>query len=176
MAEHSFAPRQSPAADSVAALGIDQFLYMEAQLLDDGQYDDWYKLLTDDLAYSAPQVEFVDHPDRSLDSAGAHHFDHTKLSMGNHIAWLASGLNNSEIPSSLKVRLITNIRLIRQSAGEFHVESKFYLHQVRWDGKLATFVGRREDCLRQTAEGWKIRSRVVHLGTQILPRALTTLF
>jgi len=164
------------ASRSIVELGIDQFLYAEAQLLDDALYQQWYELLTDDVVYRAPQVEFVDHPDRQLDSAGAHHFDHTKLSMGNHIAWLLSDLNNSEIPASLKVRLITNIRLIRQSGTEFEVESKFYLHQVRWDGKLATFVGRREDCLRRTAAGWKICRRTVHFGAQILPRALTTLF
>lgn len=166
-----------PAAEPYAvSLGIDRFLYDEAALLDEGRYQEWLALLTDDIRYFAPQAEFSNNADPSLDYIGAHHFDEDRRALENRVEWLDSGLNHSEIPPSLKTRLISNIRVLEWRGGEAKVGSNFLIFQARWDGSSALFAGRRVDMLRGEPGTWRLASRIIYLSMPVLPRSLTLFF
>lgn len=168
------------AAQTVRALQslvfeVEQLFYLEAALLDDGKYAEWLELLTPDIRYQAPQTEFTDHADHELDSIGAHHFDEDMTSLKNRIGWLLSGLNNSERPPSVRRRLITNVRLLKQGDdGRIDVASNFLVWQSRWDDNSVLYVGQRLDELVRTNDELKIASRTIYLANPVLPRSLTT--
>ncbi len=152
------------------------FLYLEAELLDTGRYDEWNDLLADDIAYRVPEAEFVDRPNRSLDEIGAHHFDEDKRSINNRVSYLMSGLNSSDIPRLRRARLITNIRITGTAGSEIDVNSSFLLMQHRWDGTHVDYAGTRADRLRATGVGLRLVRRDVMLLNVILPRSITTFF
>lgn len=157
-----------------ASLGIDEFLYAEAQLLDEGDYASWMDLLAEDVVYRLPETEFVDRPDRSNDYIGAHHFNENKTSLQNRVDWLLSGLNNSEQPPSNKTRIISNIRLLSWDGATAAVASNFVIWISRWDGNTYNFVGKRRDMLRLTGNQWKILRREATLNSSVLGRVFTT--
>lgn len=155
---------------------VQDFLYEEAELLDAGLFNEWNDLLAEDVRYRVPEAEFVDRPNQSLDDIGAHHFDETKQSISNRVAYLTSGLNSSDIPRSRRVRLITNIRIVGRSGSEIYVRSSFLLMQVRWDGSEVTYAGNRSDRLREAGGGLKLVRRDVSMLNVVLPRSITTFF
>ena len=155
---------------------VQEFLHREADLLDNGQYDEWNELLADDVVYRVPEAEFVDRPNRDLDDLGAHHFDEDKRSISNRVAYLTSGLNSSDIPRLRRGRLVTNIRITGGSGAEIDVRSNFLLMQYRWDGTEVNYAGLRADRLRETDEGLKLVRRDVTLLNVVLPRSITTFF
>ena len=154
---------------------VEQLFYLEAALLDDGKYEEWLELLTADIRYTAPQTEFTDRADHELDPLGAHHFDEDMTSLRNRIGWLLSGLNNSERPPSVRRRLITNIRIVKQGDGaRIDVASNFLVWQSRWDDNSVLYVGHRLDELVRMNDQLKIARRTIHLANPVLPRSLTT--
>jgi 3-phenylpropionate/cinnamic acid dioxygenase small subunit len=154
---------------------IEQLFYLEASLLDAGKFEQWLELLTSDVIYQAPQTEFTDRADHSLDAIGAHHFDEDLTSLKNRIEWLTSGLNNSERPPAVRRRLISNVRVLeRHEDGSVTVESNFLVWQSRWDDNSVLYVGRREDRLRRQGAALKIARRTTQLANPVLPRSLTT--
>ncbi len=152
------------------------FLFKEAELLDSGQFNDWNNLLAEDVTYYVPEAEFVDRPNRSLDNIGAHHFSENKHSISNRVAYLTSGLNTSDLPRSRRVRLITNVHIIKAIDDNIDVGSSFLLMQYRWDGSEVSYAGKRVDRLRETAAGLRLVKREVDLLNVILPRSITTFF
>ncbi|MBV1913714.1 MAG: hypothetical protein KUG55_08830, partial [Cycloclasticus sp.] len=48
---------------------IEQFLYHEGSLLDDGLHNDWIGLFTDDMQYIVPIRETLDNPEQGVGGA-----------------------------------------------------------------------------------------------------------
>jgi 3-phenylpropionate/cinnamic acid dioxygenase small subunit len=168
-------PDQSLSELQTRVFEVEQMFYLEASLLDANRFEEWLKLLTFDIHYLAPQIEFTDRADHSLDAIGAHHFDEDLTSLKNRIVWLTSGLNNSERPPAVRRRLISNVRILEQHAdGSMTVESNFIVWQSRWDDNNVLYVGRREDRLQRHGGELRIARRLIHLANPVLPRGLTT--
>ena len=148
---------------------IEQFLYMEARLLDDRRFREWLGLLADDVRYWMPtrhnrkregpneqwEVE------KELDELGW--LDETKQSLVMRVERLYSGMAWAEEPPSRTRHLITNVAILDDtSPTELQVVSNFLTYRSRLEG-LANdtdfFVGQREDVLRQVEGGWQIARR-----------------
>jgi 3-phenylpropionate/cinnamic acid dioxygenase small subunit len=156
---------------------VEQFLFREALLLDEGRYDEWLDLLGEDVWYFSPLVECVDGIEPNVDTEGPHYFDETKQSLRNRVAWVTSIHTPAERPASIKRRIVGNVQAQETDDG-IAAQSNFMLWQIRQresDGTL--FVGRRSDMLRRDDGGMlRLVRRRIDLAHPVLPRALSVFF
>lgn len=155
---------------------VEQFLYREAQLLDDGRFHEWLDLFTEDVRYWMPVREAVlGQPPAAEQALAISHFDDDKGMLGQRVRRLDTGLAHSETPPSRTRRLITNVRL-EGEGDEITAYSNFLLFQSRREHSDYMFLGTREDRLRHVNGEWKIASRKVVLDHATLPRAVSVFF
>ncbi len=162
-----------------------QFLHMEADLLDGRQYEAWLELLHEDIQYRMPIARNVrrDQMDREYTAAGqTAWFDEGITTLRQRVAQLKTGIHWAEEPGSRVSHLVTNIRVLAAELQEdnschLRVRSRFLIHQNRGQAENALFIGKRDDTLRQTAEGFRLLRREIFLDQSVLSaKALTVFF
>ncbi|CAI7978354.1 Biphenyl dioxygenase subunit beta [Frankia sp. Hr75.2] len=146
---------------------IEQFLYAEAELLDDEDFGSWLQLIAEDMRYWAPvrMNRLYRERKKSLSPPGeSAYFDETRAHLVQRVDRLKTRMAWAEDPPSRTRHLITNVR-VRSTAqpDEFIVGSAFYVHRTRMERDLDSFVGKREDLLRRTdtESGYEIARRTV---------------
>jgi dibenzofuran dioxygenase beta subunit len=155
---------------------VEQFLFQEALLLDEGHYDEWLDLLTDDIWYFCPLIEFVTGVEPTVVEKGGNYFDEDKQSLRNRCQWLKSPHAHIENPPSLKRRIISNVQ-VQGSGDGLAAQSNFLLWQIRpKDSDGVLFAGRREDRFRRDDGHLKLCERRIQLAHPVLPRALSVFF
>jgi p-cumate 2,3-dioxygenase beta subunit len=154
----------NPAA-MVTRAEVEDFLFNEADLLDNWRLDDWLGLLTDDASYYVPPN---DKPD------GDHRF--TLFTVADDIVRLRERvirLNDpnchAEYPPSHTRRLITNVRITGSEGDLILVSANFAIFRHRRnEAAPRQFVGRYRYKLRQTSAGLKIHERRAILDAEEL--------
>jgi 3-phenylpropionate/cinnamic acid dioxygenase small subunit len=152
---------------------VTDFLYREADLLDERRYEQWLGLLADDYQYAVPlrmNVRYDDVAEREQTRAGAEicWFDEGKATTELRVAQLATGLHWAEEPVSRVTHLVTNIRLESSAPPEVEVSCRFVVYRNRVADESDFLVGRRRDRLRRTAEGWQVCRRRLLLDQSVL--------
>jgi 3-phenylpropionate/cinnamic acid dioxygenase small subunit len=164
---------------------IQQFLFREADLLDNRQFKEWLELLDEDIQYRMPLARNVRRDAISKEYTGpqeAAWFDEGIATLRQRVAQIATGIHWAEEPASRVSHLVTNVRIMAiendADKGELvKVRSRFLVYQNRLQGEVSLFVGKRLDTLRRTADGWKILNREILLDQNVLlSKALTTFF
>ncbi|MFV0526658.1 MAG: aromatic-ring-hydroxylating dioxygenase subunit beta [Acidimicrobiales bacterium] len=167
-------------ADRVVELT--QVLHHEAQLLDDGRYEDWLALLDHAVTYTAPiptdrlgaRPDEGDHPDR----ATLRYFHDDLALLQVRVAKIRTGLAQTENPPSRTVRLVGTITVEPESpAGSHPVRSAFVLYRHRRQRQIEILAGHRHDTWRSTPDGWRLAFREVHFAANVLPtKSLSLLY
>jgi 3-phenylpropionate/cinnamic acid dioxygenase small subunit len=151
---------------------IEQFLYLEAALLDEGKFHEWLAMFADDIHYWMPTRYNRTRRERELDTSKPNEiafFDEDLASLKMRIKRLDTGLAWAEDPPSRTRHLVTNVQIRpRGSDGEHDVTSCFLLYRTRLETDLNIFAGRREDVLRKTADGWRIARRKILLDQNVV--------
>jgi p-cumate 2,3-dioxygenase subunit beta len=115
---------------------VEQFLYLEAALLDDWQLDEWLALMHPEVHYRVP-APGSELSDSDLTLQIIH--DDYKLLQGR-VTRLKSKHAHAESPKSRTRRTVSNIRAERDRSGEIIVFSNFSVLRNRL-GKLDHFIG-----------------------------------
>ena len=175
-----------PSADALEQLllreELTEFLYHEAELLDDGRFEDWLDLLAEDLSYTMPlrlNVAMADFATRAHTLPGAEvcWFDEGKDTLRKRVAQLRTGVHWAEEPQSRVSHLVTNVRLRRVALPEVDLSCRFVVHRNRVAHETDFFVGRRNDTLRRGPDGWQLCRRELLLDQNVLlAKNLTLLF
>ena len=134
---------------------VEQFLYAEAELLDDHRFDDWVSLFTEDVLYWIPtrMTRTVRERDRQVAALGETAFAEDDLTrLRGRVRRVQSGISWSEEPPSRTRRLVTNVRIRPRDGGELDVTSNFYVYRSRLERHQDWFVGERFDVLRPVAQ------------------------
>lgn len=152
---------------------IEDFLYLEADLLDERRYEEWLDLLDSDLEYTMPLRQNVhsSEPGREFTNPGEDMlwFDEGKDTLTKRVQQLRTGQHWAEEPFSRVSHLVTNIRVVgTDENGLVEVSSRFVVHRNRVATESDTLIGRRRDHLRPTAEGWLLRKRHLLLDQNVL--------
>lgn len=152
---------------------VTDFLYREADLLDERRYDEWLGLLADDYQYSVPlrmNVRYDEIAEREQTKAGEEicWFDEGKATTELRVAQLATGKHWAEEPVSRVTHLVTNIRLTSSAPPEVEVSCRFVVYRNRVADESDFLVGRRRDRLRQTGDGWQVCRRQLLLDQSVL--------
>ncbi len=153
------------------------FLYREAKLLDEGLFDEWLDLFTEDARYWMPITETVEVGKERGPVAGEWSLmEEDKRFLAKRRERLAGTLAHAEQPRSRTRRFISNVLATAKEDGGLVVESNFQVFQSRRSNSEQFFVGHRKDQLQNTEDGWKIAERVIILDHRVLPRAISIYF
>lgn len=157
---------------------IEDFLYYEADLLDQRRFREWLDLLAEDMVYFMPirrNVKFGQHAERenTRQGEGISWFDEDKWTLGKRVEQILTGVHYAEEPLSRVTHMVSNVRLLDaqpspEDAQEVSVGSRFLVHQNRVEYETHTFIGRRTDLLRRNGDSWLIARRELILEQNVL--------
>jgi 3-phenylpropionate/cinnamic acid dioxygenase small subunit len=157
---------------------IEEFLYDEANMLDERRFKDWLPTLAEDLRYFMPMefnVKFGEHAQRELTKREEQMswFNEGKWTLTKRVEQILTGVHWAEEPLSRVCRLVTNVQLSAietNEAGELEVDvsSRFLIYQNRCEYEQYYFVGDRLDRVRLTHAGWQLASREIRLHQNVL--------
>ena len=159
---------------------IEDFLYAEADLLDEREFERWLDLLTDDVRYWMPMRKNLEFRDRDKDITGDDDIawiDDDKVTLTKRVKQIMTGIHWAEEPLSRVSHLISNIRLAKQvDAATYLVKSHFIVHRNRLETETDFIAGRREDVLRRIDGKLKIASRKIIIDQAVLLAKNLTFF
>jgi len=165
---------------------IAEFLYREADLLDERRYEDWLGLLAEDIRYWMPMRRNVKfgQDEREFTRAGQdiNWFDEGKDTLTRRVKQIMSGIHWAEEPVSRVTHMIANVQLVEATpspaeAGEAVVKSRFLIYRNRVATETDFLVGKREDLLRRADDGgWRIARRKIVLDQNVLMTKNLTVF
>jgi 3-phenylpropionate/cinnamic acid dioxygenase small subunit len=165
---------------------VAEFLYREADLLDERRFRDWLDLLADDLVYFMPirrNVKFGQQAERedTRQGEGISWFDEDKWTLGKRVEQILTGVHYAEEPLSRVCHLVTSVRLLHarpapETVEEVVVGSRFLIYQNRVEYENHTFIGRRTDTLRRADRDWRIARREIILEQNVLLAKNLTIF
>lgn len=136
---------------------IEDFLYHEATLLDEGRLDEWLNLFTEDATYWIPCNRNDIDPERELSLVYEKRKD-----LADRVFLQMSSKRWCQRPPSKTSRLLSNVQQRETAEGKVTVSSRFVLYELR-GGSQASFIGRYEHHLHQVNGGWKIALKKVEL-------------
>ena len=162
---------------------VEQFLYYEAEVLDERRFDEWLELLADDLHYWMPTRRNRARKDMAREFAGAREaafFDEDKDSMVRRVRRIDSGMAWAEDPPSRTRHMVSNVRVLpTEIPEEFEVRCAYLLYRSRLERDVEIFVGARRDLLRRVdgGVGWQIARRTIILDqATLLAKNLSVFF
>jgi 3-phenylpropionate/cinnamic acid dioxygenase small subunit len=164
------------AVDQATAFAVEQFLYREALLLDEGRFEEWLALLDDEVRYVMPT-----RPVRDVRSGGAdgpadggrprlHYLEEDRASLAQRIERMATGNAWAEVPPSRTTRVVSNVLVgTGPRPSTLGVTSNLVLYRHRLESEVELFVGRRDDELRPVDGGFRLAARTITLTANVLP-------
>jgi 3-phenylpropionate/cinnamic acid dioxygenase small subunit len=159
---------------------VEEFLYAEAELLDERRFKEWLDLLTDDVRYWMPMrrnVKFGEQErENTREQQDMNWFDEGKATLTQRVQQILTGVHWAEEPLSRVCHMISNVQLVHVTPTEVTVKSRFLVYRNRLQDETDFFVGKREDVLRRLEGGWKIARRKIILDQNVLLAKNLTVF
>lgn len=156
---------------------VEQFLYLEADLLDDRCFREWLDLLADDVQYRMPIVrnmrqsdidrEYLEGP---LDVSW---LDEGKETLRQRVEQILTGVHWAEEPLSRTAHLVTNVRIVSadpspDAAETVSLRCRFLSYRHRLQDQEDILIGKRHDTLRRANGSWKITKREIYINQPVL--------
>ena len=135
---------------------IEQFLFREARLADEGDYDAWEALWTDDGVYWIPANGDDIDPSTQMSII----FDN-RSRIALRVRQLKHDKRHSQNPRSRLRRLLTNIEVLDDD-GDSMVGANFLVYESRERG-TTIWGGRYEYRLRRVDDRWRMARKKVML-------------
>ena len=159
---------------------VENFLYREAELLDDRRYEDWLDLWTEDAHYFMPirrNIKFGQwDAENTNELEDISWFDEGKQTLTSRVVQLNTGIHWSEEPPSRICHMVSAVRIDEVNGNEVSVHSRFLIYRNRLADEQNFYVGKREDTLRRVGGKWKIARRKVILDQSVMLSKNITFF
>ena len=164
---------------------VEQFLFAEAELLDERQYEEWLALLDDDIRYWMPMrrnVKFGElEREFTREGMDINWFDEGKDTLTRRVNQILTGVHWAEEPLSRICHIVSNVQLLDAQPSladpaEASVKCRFIIYRNRIETETDFLVGKREELLRKTDDGWKIARRKIVLDQNVLLAKNLTFF
>jgi 3-phenylpropionate/cinnamic acid dioxygenase small subunit len=159
---------------------IEEFLYAEAELLDERRFQEWLDLLTEDVRYWMPMrrnVKFGQQErENTREQLDMNWFDEGKETLSQRVRQLLTGIHWAEEPLSRVCHMVSNVQLLHVTQEEVTVKCRFLVYRNRLQDETDLFVGKREDVLRRVDRTWKIARRKILLDQNVLLAKNLTVF
>lgn len=141
---------------------VEDFLFMEARLLDDWRLAEWFELMTGDVSYEVPATDVRDDDPGALAIIAD---DAARLRQ--RVQQLLGNAMWCENPRSRTRRLIGNVCVQRERDGELDVVANFIIHRFG-NGRSDAYVGQYTYVLVRAGDGFRIRRRKARLDHESL--------
>ncbi len=164
---------------------IAEFLYAEAELLDERHYDEWLALLSEDIRYWMPMRRNVKYDDTTREftreGEDISWFDEGKQTLTRRVRQIQTGIHWAEEPQSRITHMVSNVQLLAATpnaamAQEVMAKCRFLIYRNRVETETDLLVGKREDTLRRDGGGWLIARRKIILDQNVLLTKNLTFF
>jgi 3-phenylpropionate/cinnamic acid dioxygenase small subunit len=164
---------------------MEEFLYNEAELLDERHYEEWLGLLADDVRYWMPMrrnVKFGElEREFTREGQDINWFDEGKDTLTRRVQQILTGVHWAEEPLSRICHMVSNVQLLHvqpsvAAPAEVTVKCRFLIYRNRVETETDLLVGKREDVLCRVEGQWKIRQRKVILDQNFLLAKNLTFF
>jgi 3-phenylpropionate/cinnamic acid dioxygenase small subunit len=136
---------------------VTQFIYREARLQDDHEYDAWESLWTDDGVYWVPANGDGGDPEQVMSII---YDNRSRIAL--RIRQFHTGKRFSQTPRSRLRRLVSNIEVLRQEGDEILVTANAMVCESQTRGDF-TWASRNEYLLRRDADGLRMARKTVVL-------------
>lgn len=143
---------------------VEDFLSLEAMLLDEWRLDDWFALLSEGATFEVPTNDWTGWDGLS---GGFFTLDDYEL-IKARVKRLKSRKAHAENPHSRTHRMITNVRIVDATDDQVEISAAFLLHRFR-DGTTNSYAGHYRHLLDVTPEGLRIRRRRSVLASESMP-------
>ena len=119
---------------------IEQFLYLEAELLDERRFAEWLALLTEDVRYYMPirrNVKFSElEREYTRQGKDINWFDEGKDTLTRRVDQILTGIHWAEEPLSRICHMVSNVQLLQTTPSvskpeEVSVKSRFMIYRNR---------------------------------------------
>jgi 3-phenylpropionate/cinnamic acid dioxygenase small subunit len=177
--------REDRIARLLLAQDVAEFLYREAEILDERRYDEWLELLADDIRYWMPMrrnVKFGEgEQEFTREGTDIAWFDEGKETLTRRVRQIQTGIHWAEEPQSRIAHLVSNVQVVEASptvaeAREVAVKCRFLIYRNRVETETDLLVGKREDRLRRIGDDWQIARRTIILDQSVLLSKNLTFF
>ena len=152
---------------------VEDFFYLEAELLDERRLREWLQLFTDDTHYWMPiRYNPLERPkdlNEELSRPGeSYYFNDNRETLRIRVERFYSKSAWAEMPPSRTRHLISNIRIKNDDGVYLEVDSNFIVYRTRMEKDEDFFVGTRKDVLRRVNGALKIARRTIILDQAVL--------
>ena len=164
---------------------IEEFLYEEAELLDERRYVEWLELFTGDVRYWMPMrrnVKFGElEREFTREGQDINWFDEGKDTLTRRVNQILTGVHWAEEPLSRICHMVSNVQVLQATPSvseplEVSVKCRFIIYRNRVETETDFLVGKREEVLRKVDGQWKIARRKVILDQNVLMAKNLTFF
>ena len=156
--------RQAVLANPISREQVEDFLFQEAELLDEWRLQEWEGLLTDDAIYRVPSNDCPDGSPRTSLFIIAD--DRERIHQ--RILRILSPNCHAEYPRSRTQRMINNVRLAKTDGALLHVSANFVCHRFRRGQRNYAYVGSLRYVLKTVNGALRIKERHVRLASEEL--------
>ena len=146
------------------------FLYHEAELLDDRRHQEWLALVTPDIAYRAPVRVTTAHTLATSYLPTMDHFNEDRYSLTKRVERFETDHAWAEDPPSRTRRFITNVRCWHgDGGGEVIARCNLMLFRSRGDVTPPDLLSaRRTDVLRASGHAFLLARREILLDESVV--------
>ena len=141
---------------------VEDFLFAEADLLDQWRLPEWLALFTEDAKYEVPCTDLA--PDASPDTSLFYIAD-DRVRLGERVKRLMKRTAHAEFPHSRTSRIVGNVRIRGRTEREIDVSCVFQTLRTK-DGTTDLYFGTSNYKLAADGEGLKIREKRCLLGSE----------
>lgn len=146
-------------ASDIRREDVEDFLFHEAELLDEWRLNEWLALFTDDARYLVPSTDLK--PDASPDN-NLFYIADDRFRLGERVARLMKRTAHSEYPRSKTRHLVSNVRIRARGTESLEVGAAAVTYRTK-DGVTDTYVGFNRYQLAVNGSGLRIREKRCHL-------------
>lgn len=147
--------------DQISRADVEDFLFLEADLLDEWRLPEWLELFTEDATYSVPATDLPANasPDTSL-----FYVADDRFRLSERVKRLMKRTAHVEFPHSRTRHFITNVRIRERHEDELLVSSAFLVYRTK-DGVTDTYFGSSRYRLASKGGSFRIRDKRCLLDT-----------
>ncbi len=153
-------PKDSETTSSIETqIAVEQFLYRQAEIIDEQRWDEWLALFTEDGKYWMP----AEANQETADGVPNIFYEDLFL-MEMRIKRVLHPLAHSQVPVQRLSRVVSNVIIESEDAsnGDLVVRSKFFLEEFRLE-EQRFFSGKYRHTLVNIDDGYKIKLQRVDI-------------
>jgi p-cumate 2,3-dioxygenase beta subunit len=163
-------PARAGVDDPLLRSRVEDFLYLEADLLDEWRIEEWFAMFAEGATYEIPPTGDVDNPDPAT---SLFYIADDYVRLRERVGRLLKKEAHSEFPRSRQRHMVSNVRVTGMTDGVADVTCNFITYRAK-RGVVDTYYGKHLYRIDTKPSPWKIKAKRSVLGMDMLyPGKLT---